>query len=142
LQSAKIASRCLALGVGFAIENPEPWDRNAPSLWLLNEFVQLASDPRVEVANFDQCRWGSETKKPTRIMYFKADLTFLVLRCNHQPQSGHFTNKEGAPATSWGPHPPLVNRSRDGAFATAAAATYPTELNQALAYAIADVPRN
>jgi len=54
LQSAKLASRCLASGVGFAIENPEPWDPRAPSIWLLEEFKELALDPRVQVADFDQ----------------------------------------------------------------------------------------
>jgi len=142
IQSAKLASRCLSVGVGFAIENPEPWDTEAPSLWLLDEFVQLAADPRVQTVDFDQCMWDSETKKPTRVMFFKVNLLFLGARCSHPSQSWHFFDKSGAPASSWGPHPPLINRSRDGAFATAAAAAYPSALNRAFADAISVAHRH
>ena len=51
-KSANMAWICIRHGVGFAIENPEPW-RDAPSLFELPEFVELHADANVKTVNFD-----------------------------------------------------------------------------------------
>ena len=132
-QCVRLAWRCLSLDIGFAIENPEPWDPEAPSLWDLNNVAELCADTRVSIVDFDQCMWGSDSRKPTRIAYFKVDLSSLSRRCNHKPHWLNVTNYKGHTKKVWGPHPPLIRQKQDGQFATKAAAAYPAHLNIQLA---------
>ena len=76
LKSAEMAKTCLSVGVGFGIENPEPWP-NSPSLFLLPELITLSNNPLVHTLDFDQCTLGAETAKPTRILYSVIDLSHL-----------------------------------------------------------------
>ena len=107
-------------------------------MWLLPEFMALASLPGVQTVNFDQCTIGAETTKPTRVLYYKVPLDFLHKRCQHPKQWWEYQDFSGKSQRRWGAHPPLARRVReDGTPATAAAAVYPGELNRALAEALA-----
>ena len=107
-------------------------------MWLLPEFMALASLPGVQTVNFDQCTIGAETTKPTRVLYFKVPLDTLHKRCPHPKKWWEYKDFSGKPQRRWGAHPPLARRVReDGTPATAAAAVYPGELNRALAEALA-----
>ena len=135
-QCIRLAWLCINLGIAFAIENPEPWDPDAVSIWDIPEMMQLASHDRVRVINFDQCRWGADTAKPTRLLVFNMDASALQLRCNHPERWIEFTDSSGVNKVEWRRHPPLIGRKVNGEFATKAAAAYPTELNKALAFLI------
>eukprot|EP00974_Lingulodinium_polyedra_P003602 339141-Lingulodinium_polyedra.AAC.1 len=83
--------------------------------------------------DFDQCRWGAETAKPTRILHWGIDLSRLAGRCNHPAQQQTWLTPRGVEATAFRPHPPLAGRVRaSGEWATKAAAAYPAALNRAL----------
>ena len=87
LKAAEAASAAHSRGIPSAIGNPEPWEGHI-SMFLLPEFVTLASLPGVEAVNFDQCTVGAETAKPTRVLYFKVP---LIARCG----SGAATRSSG-----------------------------------------------
>ena len=61
--TAEIATVAHSRGIPFAIENPEPWEGHI-SMFVLLEFVALASFPGVQVVNFNQCMVGAETTTP------------------------------------------------------------------------------
>eukprot|EP00969_Alexandrium_andersonii_P270859 11972091-Alexandrium_andersonii.AAC.1 len=79
LQSIRLAKECVHLGVGFAIDNSEPFrvlgQLPACSLFYLREMVHLSLVPGVRVVNFDQCQHGADTVKPTRLIYFGVDFS-------------------------------------------------------------------
>ena len=137
LKTAEAATAAHNRGIPWAIENPEPWEGHI-SMWLLPEFMALASLPGVQTVNFDQCTIGAETTKPTRVLYFKVPLDSLHKRCQHPKRWWEYQDFSGKSQRRWGAHPPLARRVReDGTPATAAAAVYPGELNRALAGALA-----
>ena len=136
VKTCELARAAHSAGIPFGIENPEPWP-NHVSLFLLPEVQELASCEGVSHANFDQCRLGAETAKPTRLLSFGLDLSEWSWRCNHNKQMWSFTDWSGNQCSKWGAHPPLIGRKRDdGRPATAGAAAYPTEMNERLAKAI------
>ena len=132
-----MAWTCIRHGVGFAIENPEPWP-NAPSLFKLPEFLELQHDDRVHTVNFDQCAMGAETTKPTRIVFSGIDLSKLSSRCKHPCRRWHYTGWDGRPTSSFGAHPPpLFGRRRaSGEPATKASAAYPYEMNKPIVWSV------
>ena len=124
-------------GIPFAVENPEPWEGHV-SMFLIPEFMALASLPGVQAVNFDQCTVGAETAKPTRVLYYKVPLSSLQKRCHRPKQWWEFKDWRGKSQRRWGAHPPLARRAReDGTPATAAAAAYPAELNHIIAKVLA-----
>ena len=132
LKSAQAASLCLKSNVGFAVENPEPFSKSV-SLFLLPEFVELASQPAVKSVDFDQCMFGAETKKPTRVLYAHADFSKLHRRCCHPSRWWEFQDFHGNWRRIHAPHPPLAGRRREsGDYATKQAAAYPGALNHAI----------
>ena len=136
LKTCELAQAAHSRGTCFGIENPEPWP-GFVSLYLLPEMQDLSRLPGVTCANFDQCRLGAETAKPTRLLSFGLDLSQWAWRCHHTPKSWQYTDWKGNACVKWGPHPPLVGRKReDGRPATAGAAAYPVEMNGRLASAI------
>ena len=74
LKTAEAATEAHSRGIPFAIENPGPWEGHI-SMFVLPEFVALASFPGVQAVNLDQCMVGAETTKPTRVLYYKVPLT-------------------------------------------------------------------
>ncbi len=136
LKSARTAETCLRTGIGFGIENPEPHP-GAPSLFLLNEFLELQANISVKIVNFDQCTLGAETSKPTRILYSGIELSHISHRCTHPSQEWVYKDWGGKTKVKWGAHPPLFGRRREsGEPATKAASAYPYALNKAIVRAI------
>ena len=132
LKSAAFAKEAHRLGIPFVIENPEPRP-DAASIFQLEEFKELASSRGVSAVNFDQCRWGAETAKPTRLLVYGVELDHLALRCNHPKWRLTWTTGKGTEVTGFRAHPPLAGRVRpDGSWATKSAAAYPTLLNKEL----------
>ena len=133
LAAASAFRAAMTAGATAVFENPEPVAGYA-SVFMFTELQALASDPQVSVINFDQCRFGAETSKPTRLLVHGCDLTDAQgLRCNHQHKCWAWADTQGRPRRSWGPHPPLAGRRRkNGDFATKAAAAYPSDLNRRL----------
>ena len=133
VQTAALAQLAYTHNVGFAVENPEPWGE--VSLFALEEFVQLAKLPGVVAVNFDQREFCADTTKPTRILYFGADLMLLDRRCSHEPR-WHCRQEARSLRWHWGSHAPLRGKDRRGCWRTTAAAAYPAQLNRALARGI------
>ena len=80
--SAKVMAVCLKLNVGFMMENPEP--SNAVTIFYMEEITAVTRVRGVEQVNFDQCRFGADATKPTRIIGFKVNFKSLQsLRCDH-----------------------------------------------------------
>ena len=132
-RTAEAARAIHLLGGGFAIENPPPHDGNV-SLWDLDIIVKLEKDTQASSVDFDQCPYGAESQKPTRIMYKSGDFFVLELQCNHPVRD--WKDDRGRPYRAR--HPPLVGRwLPDGRRATKAAAAYPGDLNEGIAYCIA-----
>ena len=74
LKTAEAATEAHSQGLPFAIENPEPWEGHI-SMFVLPEFMALASLPGVQAVKFEQCMAGAEIAKPTRVLYYKVPLT-------------------------------------------------------------------
>ncbi len=137
LQSARTASAAHALGIPWLIENPDPHG-NPVSLFNLPEWLQLADLPGVSHVDFHQCTLGAETAKPTRLLFGGLALSHFSARCDHPKKEWRYNNREGVPSSCFAPHPPLAGRRRsDGAYATKAAAAWPSRMNKAIATAIA-----
>jgi hypothetical protein len=137
-KSANMAWTCLEHGIGFAIENPEPWPGH-PSLFLLPELVELQKDARVTSSNFDQCTLGAETTKPTRIVSSGLAVSKFSTRCTHPYKQWKFMGWDWQPTASFGAHPPLFGRRREsGEPATKASAAYPYAMNKSAVGAMLD----
>ena len=132
---ARTAEACrlvAASGGGFLIENPRPWP-GFETMWLLDEMQSLQSDLGAKTVDFDQCMWGAETTKPTRVMYLRCQGEMLAKQCNHQLQS--WVDAKGK--HYWAAHERPIQRFRDnGEFATKALGAWPKQLNQAFALLI------
>ncbi len=95
---------------------------------------------------FESTTWmsefGADTAKPTRVLYWGAELACLGAKCTHPPSWlwCEYFNASGHPVKQqlWRAHPQLV-KSRDakGCWLSKAAAAYPAALNQAIAVAVA-----
>ena len=129
VQTATLARLAYEHGVGFAIENPQP--AGQVSLFLLREFCDLAALPGVVHVDFDQCEFQAEAVKPTRVLYYAADLKHLGRRCSHPPR-WHLVDRDTTPWWHWGAHPPLRGHDPQGRWRTRAAAAYPAALNRAI----------
>ena len=145
LMAAAAFRTAVAAQVPVVLENPQPVPGHA-SAFQLDEWRELAATPGVHTIDFDQCRLGAETAKPTRLLAWGVDLSAIhKQRCDHPYRCWAWADLEGRPRRHWGPHPPLAGRRRsNGDFATKAAAAYPTDFNKFLvdaALAPAEGPR-
>ena len=125
-----IASRSAALvlaaheaGVYWSIENPAD-----SLLWLLREYAQLAKLPGVREIYFDQCAYGGESYKPTKVLTNAPWLFHCNRRCSDVPPHSHVRLRG------------LVEDHREGAsglvWRTTLAAEYPEGLCNAWAKAL------
>ena len=84
--SAEVMQRAMANEVGFTFENPEP--REPISIFKLPKFIVLLNQSGVEISDMDQCCFGSEAVKPTRLMHYGVrHATMHDRRCTHQERS-------------------------------------------------------
>ena len=138
LFACRTAEACTIIhgvGGGFAIENPRRWGAE-PSLFGMEEIVELARMSSTGTVDLDQCCYGAVATKPTTLLYTRVDFADLARRCRHPPQ--RWTKPDGT--VLWAPHEPIVGRRQaDGAWATKALGAYPTDFNWELAQRIAAV---
>ena len=125
--------------VPFTMENPEPI--NEVSIFKMPELQSVAQLEGANDTNFDQCRYGCEAKKPTRLLHYMVDHAAMDgVRCNHPMQD--FVDPEGRPYRA--PHERVAQRRRakpDGPteYASKALGNYATELCKEIARAVAEV---
>ena len=94
----------------WGIENPKHPD-DKPQLWQMPLMQTLAKLRNVEAVDFDQCRTGLETTKPTRLLVKRIKLDSLQgLRCSHVKKQ--FTRPDGTTYTA--AHESTVQRWIDG----------------------------
>ena len=139
IKCARLAAAATCSGVGWGLENPEPHPGTV-SLFHLPLWVDLALTAGATCHDFDQCRFGSLTKKPTRVLSWGIDLSALQGRCNHTPTPGkqwNYTDFRGGSCVSHRAHPPIAGRiDQDGKPATGASAAYPAPMVMLIAKAI------
>eukprot|EP00974_Lingulodinium_polyedra_P071764 6942841-Lingulodinium_polyedra.AAC.1 len=69
--------------------------------------MELAALPGVEHVDFDQCRFGAPSTKPTRLLGWGVGLSRFKARCNHPVVWRQWTNGHGRPASGWRARQPL-----------------------------------
>ena len=121
--------------VSFALENPEPLKE--VSMFNMPKIKVIAGLDGVSHVDFDQCRFGAETQKPTRFLCYK--VKHEKHRCNHPKKE--WKGKDGKAYMA--SHERLVGRKRirDGKeeYASKALGNYPSRLCKAMAEDIAKV---
>ena len=151
LRGRTVACRATTLGRPWILEQPH-WRKDKTSMFMLDEFVELAQEPGVSFATIAQCRVGSKFEKLTDLMGNLENMDTLCLKCNHEsklwivPWSGE---------KIWAPHPPLKGRqcavaAEDwhesmlrwyepaGPYLTRSTAAYPEGFNKLLADKLVD----
>jgi len=117
-----------SVGGGFAVENPEPWADGSPSMFhLFGPLYALGASH----ANFDQCRFGSEAVKPTRILFAGGGFQAMdEIRCDHP----RVEQRRPDGAVYFAAHRAIHGRrTPDGEWATKAYRAYPPRLNEVIA---------
>ena len=136
LRTISLLSAAHAAGAEFILENPaDRGNRMEPSLfiseqhdpiWQLPELQTLAMQCGAATCTFAQCRFSADHQKYTTLMYTAGLAPILhgwnTLRCNH---SSHVTDTGGTLNT-------------DG-WSSRTTATYPADMNLALARAFASL---
>ena len=93
-RSTSAAAAQASVDKPFGIENPDH-DPSKPSLWMMPQMVKIINEKADGDIRFDQCRTGLETRKPTRLVTKKIDLSELHnQRCNHEPKE--YTRPDGS----------------------------------------------
>eukprot|EP00969_Alexandrium_andersonii_P241572 10667452-Alexandrium_andersonii.AAC.1 len=64
-------------------------------MFQLPELKELAALPGVRHVDFDQCCFGAESVKPTRLLFYGVDLTELSARCNRKPTRVSYRDRSG-----------------------------------------------
>ena len=127
------------VGTAFTMENPEPIYE--VSIWLMPDIKKVQDLGGVENVNFDQCRYGCETTKPTRLMFHKIDHSrFEHVRCNHEKK----TFKDSSGRSYYAAHERVKHRMRvtpggGREFASKALGNYKKEFCEALAWDISKI---
>lgn len=140
--STHVTREVRRIRAAYWIENPD--HKEKLDMWKTSWFKEMTGHALVEKALFDQCQFGAETTKPTRIQTDSLPLGQIKgRRCNHPPREWTRPNGE----TYVSPHESLVQRWRtvrgEKERASKALGEYPPALNKALAEAMekADLPR-
>jgi len=112
-------------GCGF-LEHPEEasWRPEAPSSWKLMETQWIQQLPGIDTVAFDQCTMQAETRKPTRIL----TVNFADARRLLDQEHGGGVCRHGQRG-----HKPLIGVDENGAFRTAPAKQYPSDMCRFLA---------
>ncbi len=138
--SGRAMEKCIEVGVSFTMENPEPIYE--VSIWIMPEIEKILNQRGVYTVDFDQCRFGCESTKPTRLMHHKVShAAFDSMRCNHEKKT--FQDSKGK--VYYAAHERVKHRFRissDGKkkeYASKALGNYKPEFCRALAEDIAKV---
>ena len=135
-RTVQAAKALTALGLPWGLENPTHGDEL--SMWDMPGVKELMDGPGMEKADFDQCRWGCETTKPTRFLSHRLNFQSMhEVRCNHPKQEQ--VRPDGSKYSS--SHPSPVQRWRDGPGgqrerASKALGEYTSDLSAVIAFAI------
>lgn len=132
--------KAIEAGTSFTMENPEPiYD---VSIWRMPEVEEISKMRGVATVDFDQCRYGCESTKPTRLMYHKVrHSAFDAVRCNHKKKMF----KDSSGKEYWAAHERVKHRFRVSAdgkkkeYASKALGNYKPEFCRALAEDISKV---
>jgi hypothetical protein len=143
IKSCLAARAAAAVGGGFALEYPAVIFDDQASLSLLSEAKDLDKICGVFDWTTDQCPFGAETTKPTT---FKAKTngsrelwTAAARKCTHVESWMNIQDNRGNWTWQLRKHAPLIAmKSASGQWATAAAETYPQELDDMLIEFIID----
>lgn len=95
LKEANILVKRTYTAAAYQNRNKKPWGienpkhpKEKPQLWYMPLIKNLAKLRAVEEIDFDQCRTGLDTTKPTRLLVKRLNLDELKgLRCNHEVQT-------------------------------------------------------
>ena len=144
LKEANILFRFSAEILSDQTDQELPWWMENPvhegklDIWKTSWMKYLTRPSRIFKVDFDQCRYGAETTKPTRLVSFKLNfLDMANLRCNHPMRE--WTKSDGSKYKA--AHESLVQRWRtDDAGnkqrASKALAEYTPRLNARIAEAM------
>lgn len=138
--SSRVMGKAIEAGTSFTMENPEPiYD---VSIWRMPEVEEISKMRGVATVDFDQCRYGCESTKPTRLMYHKVrHSAFDAVRCNHKKKMF----KDSSGKEYWAAHERVKHRFRVSAdgkkkeYASKALGNYKPEFCRALAEDISKV---
>jgi hypothetical protein len=140
LAASKHAHEC---GVAFVVERPDRIYGDQVSMCDLQEYKDLAALSGVREIVTDQCMFGALSKKPAVFLIFTlGDLSAwknLQKTCDHPMRPWVWKDLAGKSQEAFGSHLPLVGRKNGHLWATAAAETYPPDLNKVLADCIMTV---
>ena len=124
-------------GTAAWVRHREPEPLAPVSLFNLPEYVAPVALIGARSINFDQCRWGAESVKPTRLLYWGADFSGLEdKRCDHAPVWREWRDRGGVWCEGLKAHTPLVGKNDCGEYRATAAAAYPSKLRSGLAWAV------
>lgn len=92
LKEANILVKRTCTAAAYQNRNKRPWGKenpkhpdDKPQLWMMPLMIKLEDLGGVELTDFDQCRTGLATTKPTRLMTKRLPLDELKhLKCNHE----------------------------------------------------------
>ena len=83
--SGKVMDSAVASYTPWSLENPEP--QNDVTIFKTPVMAPFVKRKETSMANFDQCRYGCEATKPTRLLAFLLDISAIdEVRCNHPKQ--------------------------------------------------------
>lgn len=82
LRAGETATYAQKKGKWWMIEQPHHRE-GKPSMWLLDEFKWLMSQPDVYVLTFSQCKYGCRAQKDTDIMTNIPRLEHMAVMCDH-----------------------------------------------------------
>ena len=139
-RTAEASELAVSAGGGFGVEQPaegsHELDVSMFDLPCFKALVENLGKRGIEVkrVEFDQCRFGGRTTKPTWVLYVGAAFDQLHRRCNHPRRWRRGVRGRWVRAS----HPIRVGKAADGGFATASLAAYPRGLNFQLARHIAE----
>jgi hypothetical protein len=132
VRTAEVCSVVARCGGGFIIENPRPWE-GFESLFLLEEIKSLKESTGALFMDIEQCPYGGETQKPTRLLYLRVACHMLDKRCQHEKQRWY--DRHGR--EYWSAHEsPIQRRRASGERATKALGAWPAQLNRMFAVLI------
>ena len=109
VRSAEIASAFDDQWLPWVLENPYPIDKEAPSVFNLDELTALAGRPWCGLIRTDQCCDGADCTKPTGLLGWKSVLDNFGRRCTHPPVWWRYFDGEWVRA----PHAPLRRKGRN-----------------------------
>ena len=131
--SGEVMDAAVVTFTPFTLESPEP--QNEVTIFNTPAVAPFMKRRKTSMANFDQCRYGCEATKPTRLLAYLVDVAAIDgVRCNHPKQE--WTDDKGKKYRA--SHERVAGRKRKveggrSEHASKALAQYPPSLCMCLA---------